>query len=71
MKYLTRACERFRNARQRQHSKLALRLRAYGEKHPVQFTPQNLPEGGLFIQFEGEAEPRTYSTHPPHEKDTP
>lgn len=67
MSILGQVRDRFRNARQRQYSKLAQRLDAYVEKHPVKMPPQRLPEGGLFIQYDGEPEPRSYGTH--HEKD--
>lgn len=74
MKFLMSVRDRFRNARQRQYSKLAQRLDAYFEKHHVEMPPQRLPEGGLFIQYDGEPEPRAYGStrsrpNPPHEKD--
>lgn len=74
MSFLRQARDRFRNARQRQYSRLAQRLDAYFEKHPVEMPPQKLPEGGLFIQFDGEPEPCTYGSrkshpNPPQEKD--
>lgn len=72
MNFLKQARRRFRDARQRQYSKLARRLDSYVEKHPGAMPPQQLPEGGLFIQYEGEPEPRAYGsavTYPPPEKD--
>lgn len=74
MSFLGRFRDRFRNARQRQYSKLAQRLHTYFEEHPVEMPPQRLPEGGLFIQYDGEPEPRAYrpaKTPPSPEKDTP
>lgn len=59
-RFLGRALERFGNARQRQYSALAQRLDAHFREHPVEQPPQKIPDGGLAMHYEGEAEPRTY-----------